>query len=373
MSTGRGAASSPVVEPAQAHVMRPDTNPATHLRLTAPPDIVTAIPALLGFYPAESLVLVSIGMADGPYVRFTLRIDLPPPGASAEVARDLVGIDALRESNEILVVVVGGGGPPGRRGRPPRAELVTAVAAQCERAGIPLRASVWVAEIAKGARWSCYGGCHCAGSLPDPACAPITAEMVADGKVIYADRAEVERLVMPGHEPTLARRSELIELYLDKMEREGRELPFGGAEGLALVTRWVDAAATELPPLTDEDVLSLGLALSDPLVRDVCLGLTFGSSAEPARRLWAALVKELPDPEVAEPAVLLAFSAVMRGDSAVATVALERAQLAWPGHHLSAMFLDALSSGASPAMLRATFAEGIADAEKALLNGGAGA
>lgn len=346
--------------------MRPDTTHSALLRLTGPQDLITAIPALLGFHPTDSLVAVSIGRDGGDYIRFTMRVDLPSDSDAAAAAGEVLQTDAIRDSDELLFVVVGGGEPPGPDRAPPCAGLVAALVEECEQARIPVRAVVWVAGIAKDAPWSCYEACDCAGRLPDPASAPLAAEMVASGKVIYPDRAEIERLVGPGHGPTLARRSELINSYLEQVEREGWELPYAGVEGLALIERWVEAADGEQPRLSDRDVLSLCLALSDPVVRDACLGFAFGNRADAAQRLWAALMRELPDPEVAEPAVLFAFGAVVLGDSALATVALERAQRAWPGHYLSGMFLDALCSGVSPGELSGMFAQGIADAEKAL-------
>ena len=62
---------------------------------------------------------------------------------------------------------------------------------------------------------------------------------------------------------------------------------------------------------------------------------TSGPAAAAAEQLWAALVRELPDPEAAEPAALLAVSALLRGDGALANVALDRAEQAWPGHRLT--------------------------------------
>jgi hypothetical protein len=65
-----------------------------------------------------------------------------------------------------------------------------------------------------------------------------------------------------------------------------------------------------------------------------------------------------PDPEAAEAAVLLAHCALMRGDGALACVALRRAQQAWPGHRLSALLQAALDSGTNPAELRTWFLDG---------------
>ena len=82
-------------------------------------------------------------------------------------------------------------------------------------------------------------------------------------------------------------------------------------------------------------MVELACALGDPDVRDAALLRNLGGAAAAAEQLWTALVRETPDPEAAEPAVLLAVSALLRGDGALANVALERAELAWPGHRLA--------------------------------------
>ncbi len=70
-----------------------------------------------------------------------------------------------------------------------------------------------------------------------------------------------------------------------------------------------------------------------------------------AEQLWAALARETPAPEAAEPAALLAVSALLRGDGALANVALDRAAEAWPGHLLSRQLRAVASSGLAPGEL----------------------
>lgn len=53
------------------------TPPEALLRVRSVSDLIEVIPALLGFHPVESLVLVVL---DGERVRLTARVDLPPPG-----------------------------------------------------------------------------------------------------------------------------------------------------------------------------------------------------------------------------------------------------------------------------------------------------
>jgi hypothetical protein len=72
-----------------------------------------------------------------------------------------------------------------------------------------------------------------------------------------------------------------------------------------------------------------------------------------AEQLWAALARETPDPEAAEPAALLAVSALLRGDGALANVALDRAERAWPGHRLTRLLRVAAEGGLRPSEVRA--------------------
>jgi uncharacterized protein DUF4192 len=357
--------------------------------LRAPEDLVAAVPYLLGFHPADSLVLVSTRTAGQPGVEFTLRVDLPPPELVTEMARELAGVVLAQRCDELLLVVVGGAapwattgsgpGPGSRRGSrsaarsgrgrvpeqrrrpapgPPRAEVVAEVSRACAEVGVLARAAIWVAGFVAGTPWRCYGPCGCVGALPDPACSPVATASVLAGQVTYADRAELERVVAPAAEPVLRRRAELLTQRLDELSDGGDPSPPATAELVAALEHWIDIASAGPPQLADEDVVRLCLALGDPLVRDAAFGSAYDARAEGAERLWTALVTGSPDPEAAEPAVLLAHSALIRGDGALAGIALARAQQAWPGHRLSAMIRSALDAGLGPDQLRDWFVDG---------------
>jgi hypothetical protein len=135
---------------------------------------------------------------------------------------------------------------------------------------------------------------------------------------------------------------------------------------LAAVRTALDDAAAGRLALEDEDVVRLGLALGDLRVRDRCLEWTVDAvgdepQAAALEQLWAALARETPDPESAEPATLLALAAFLRGNGGLANVALERAQRAWPGHRLSGLLATAIGAGLSPSRLRGVLREGEAD------------
>jgi hypothetical protein len=272
-----------------------------------------------------------------------------------------------------LFLAVIGGDPPLAGSGQPRPAVLDALASACAATGVRIRDVVWAAELTRGAAWRCYGGCGCSGTLPDPACSPLAAAVVAAGRVTYADRAELERLVAPADAEAVRRRAALLDRYLDAAADEaagqtGVEPP-GGMASVELLAHLIEVAAKHSPELADEDVVRLCLTLSDPLVRDAAFGFASSDQADGARRLWGALVTGAPDPEAAEPAVLLAHHALVAGEGALASVALERAQRAWPGHRLSAMVQAALAAGVDPEVLCAWLAKGAERAVELLCGG----
>jgi len=73
--------------------------------------------------------------------------------------------------------------------------------------------------------------------------------------------------------------------------------------------------------------------------------------AREAERLWLTLVQELPAPERAEAAVLLGYTAYLRGDGTFAGMALENALEAKPGHLLATLLATVLNRGFPPEQL----------------------
>jgi hypothetical protein len=155
----------------------------------------------------------------------------------------------------------------------------------------------------------------------------------------------------------LRRRERLLARAVDSWFDGGPAGGPGGPPDRNTATALVDAALADAAAgpvhLDDGRVLALAAALADPLVRDAALArcaTPAGSSG--AEQLWAALARETPDPEAAEPAALLAACALLRGDGALAGIALDRAERAWPGHRLTGLLRAALLAGIRPEQLR---------------------
>jgi hypothetical protein len=332
---------------------RPPDDPG--LTLGHPAELASAVPVLLGFHPRDSLVLVSIGGDDARLLGLTLRIDLPSRSATpAELAalREAV-VDSLVRDNPrgaAVLVFAPADGPvlPHRR-------LVDAVATELEERGVEVHSALWAESTAEGARWACYDPCGCGGVLPDPAGTEIAAESVLEGRVVHTSRTDLERLVAPPDPARVRRRERLLRAF----PGSATDALDTADDGLDAAVRAIDEAIADAGAgrllLDDTRVVALARALAAPVVRDEAMRRCLGRPARAAEQLWLALVRETPDPEAAEPAVLLAVSALQRGDGGLANIALDRAERAWPGHRLSRILRPLAAAGLPPKEVRDLF------------------
>ena len=83
----------------------------TRVRLSSPADVLAAVPHLLGFHPARSLVVIGAG---GPRGRIRLGFrydlpDLPDAGAARRIADHAVALLAERRATTVIAVGYGPG------------------------------------------------------------------------------------------------------------------------------------------------------------------------------------------------------------------------------------------------------------------------
>lgn len=322
------------------------------LRVRDAGGLVAALPVMLGFHPRESLVLVATGGESGRRLGLTLRVDLPPP-EHVEAMCATAAQTLLAASPAGAAVVVLSANAPGAAFGPPLARLAAAAVVALRERGVPTHTTVWAESTLGGSRWACYDGCGCGGRLPDAASTELAAAATVAGQVVYADREDLEEMVAAADPADLERRDRLLS---DAPRLEGT------AAGRALLGSVLAEAATGLLALDDEKVVGVAVALTDPMVRDMAQAACAGPDAAAAEHLWVALTRETPEPEAAEPAALLAVSALLRGDGALANVALDRAERAWPGHRFTATLRVAAEMAMSPDRLRECLWEGGAPA-----------
>lgn len=316
--------------------------PAGRIRLSSPSELIAAVPHLLGFHPHNSLVVLAL---HDKRLGLTMRADLVDTEHAPLLADQLLVPMARQQPTGVALVVIGDCPTPD--GDLPHRALVDAVDDVLTGGGLRVVHASWTAQTVHGAPWRCYDDSLCAGTVADPATSPLAAATVAAGAVTFSSREEMAELLAGEDAAALQRRAMLLNAADADHPMSSRLV----AQRLARLRQLHQAAAGDLA-LTDSLIAEVASALCDHRVRDACLPWCTGSGAVAAERLWLALVRATPAPERAEPAALLALTAYLRGDGALAGIALDAALQACPDHSLSGLLRAALDGGLPPEVLR---------------------
>ncbi|MFV8241261.1 DUF4192 domain-containing protein [Mycolicibacterium peregrinum] len=321
------------------------SSPEFDFHLNRPGALIAALPAVLGFVPHRSLVLVTIDRGElGCVMRADLADDM-----SGRVAH-LVDLAANAGADAVIAVVVDDHSRDclacDDRYRDLAAVLDEALAAD----GIELYAAHVVDKVAAGGFWHCADGCGAEGYVDDPGASPLAAAAVLDGRRLYGSRDELLRVIRP--DPVAAASMKRpLELAAQRPGRpDARPDDEVRGDVDAAMRAAVQLAEGDAPASTELARLAVGLA--DPRVRDTLYALAVGEGAEQAEALWALLARNLPDPWRAEALVLLAFSAYARGDGPLAGASLDAALDARPTHRMAGMLDTALQAGMRPESIR---------------------
>jgi hypothetical protein len=315
--------------------------------LNRPGALIAALPAVLGFVPENSLVLVSL---DGGELGSVMRVDL------SEGLVDRVGhlaeIAAAAAPEAAIAVIVDADGAHCPGCNEEHRHLCSVLAEALSQHEIELWAAHLVDRVAPGGRWHCVDGCGSGGAVDDPSASPLAAAAVLDGRRLYPRRADLQAVIAVDDPARSAELADAVRRHAAKRELAHRADPAGCGRrdvenAMAAASRF---AGGHTP--SGAELARLGCALSDVQVRDTLYALAVGESAGEAESLWALLARTLPPPWRVEALVLLAFSAYARGDGPLAGVSLEAALRCEPGHRMAGMLDTALQSGLKPEHIR---------------------
>jgi hypothetical protein len=326
------------------------------VRLRDPAELLAATPHLLGFRPSESVLLIAHLGADGRRLGRVMRGDLPPPEAARQQAAFVASAFPRDGDFGVTVIVVG------RRDGPehddpaqlPQAEFVSTLTELLAETGTPVLQAFWASEIRSGAPWACYAGDECGGVLPEVDYSELAAATASLGHVTYDSREAMADVLVAPDEAVVTRRSALLDEVYDEFGPPA-DTPESVGRGREVVRGALRQAAGGDLTLTDEQAVELAVALSVPRIRDACLALAVppeSAEAVAAERLWLALVRCLPAPERAEPAVLLGYSLYMRHEATFAGLALENALEAVPDHVLAKLLHQSIRACVPPVKMR---------------------
>jgi len=319
------------------------TSKLPDFHLNRPGVLIAALPAVLGFVPEKSLVLVTVDRGEMGCV---MRVDLSDE--LVDSLEHVADVAAAARPDSAIAVVIDEEGANCRMCNDEHRVLADQLTTALAERGIELLAAHVVDRVAAGGRWHCADGCGSAGSVDDPSASPMAMAAVLDGRRLYARRTELQQVI----EVIDPARTDALADLIEGRESDTAERPDDAARAdieaaVAAAARVADAAE-----LTDDELARLAWALTDLRVRDTLYALAVGENAGQAESLWAVLSRTLPEPWRVEALVLLAFSAYARGDGPLAGVSLEAALRGDPTHRMAAMLDTALQSGLRPEQIR---------------------
>jgi hypothetical protein len=311
--------------------------------LNRPGVLIAALPAVLGFVPEKSLVLVTVDRGEMGCV---MRVDLSDelPHSLAHIA----DVAAAAKPDSAIAVVIDEDGASCRMCNDEYRELADRLTTALANRGIELLAAHVVDRVAAGGRWHCADGCGNAGTVDDPSASPLAVAAVLDGRRLYARRAELQEVI----EVANSARADLLAEIIGDRKPDSAERPDEAARADIEATIAAAARVADAVELDDDELARLAWALTDLRVRDTLYALAVGENAAQAESLWALLSRTLPEPWRVEALVLLAFSAYARGDGPLAGVSLEAALRGDPTHRMAGMLDTALQSGLRPEKIR---------------------
>lgn len=313
-----------------------------HFPLDRPGKLIAALPAVLGFVPEKSLVLVTVERGE---LGCVMRADLCDDACDAVV--HMAAVAAASRPDGAIVVIVDAEGASCRMCNDDYRELTRVAADALTAHGIELRDAHVVNRIAAGGRWHRANGPG-GGDVEDPSSSPLAVAAVLDGRRLYASRDELLDVISATDPERSAGLSEVIE----RARHDGGSRPDAAARRDVELAMAAAADVAEGRIVTDDDVARLAWALTDPRVRDTLYALAVGRTGDQVEALWALLSRVLPDPWRVEALVLLAFSAYVRGDGPLAGVSLEAALRGDASHKMAQMLDQALQSGMRPEQIR---------------------
>lgn len=311
--------------------------------LNRPGVLIAALPAVLGFVPEKSLVLVTVDRGEMGCV---MRVDLSEelPHSLAHIA----DVAAAAKPDSAIAVLIDEDGATCRMCNDEYRELAEGLTTSLASRGIELLAAHVVDRVAAGGRWHCADGCGNAGTVDDPSASPLAVAAVLDGRRLYARRADLQEVI----EVIDPARADALADVIGDRKPDPAQRPDDAARADVEAAVAAAARVADGAELRDDELARLAWALTDLRVRDTLYALAVGENAGQAESLWAQLSRTLPEPWRVEALVLLAFSAYARGDGPLAGLSLEAALRCDPAHRMAGMLDTALQSGLRPEKIR---------------------
>lgn len=330
--------------------------------LDAAGQFLANIPAIVGFYPDEAVILLHLRPGDDGLDRVgvTMRLGLASLAADpAESGRTVIGPLRAQPAGTVLAVVVSQRGNASAE-LPLRAEIDTLASAITE-AGHRVREVFFVPEFREGSWWrSYYGRSGTAGIMPDPTASLVALASADSGVTIQPSRQAIEdlfRLASTDEQERIARATRIA-----AARQQGAPEPL--AKRIEAFDAAVAAAIGGELPSSDEEIANLVASFSSPLFRDSCVLPARGRHPERQRvQLLLHLYRLAPLPERREISAILAVGYYLLGEYLYAEIATR--QVTIPTSH-AVIVARNVQQAINPYSHRGSFAEYFRSARSAV-------
>ncbi|TLF54168.1 DUF4192 domain-containing protein [Nocardia cyriacigeorgica] len=329
-------------------------------RFFVPARLIASVPGALGYWPHRRLVLlmaVAPALDEKPQWVQSLFVTWPVDAPSATMLADARRLATNANASAVAALIVDdrlASADPGSRGSAGHRELVDALVEGFDAGAgpVPLIAVWGISDIVAGAEWFTLCGSPERGVIEDPLQDPATCERAERGQEVYPSREALVQSLAPDRELIEQIRQHTTTAADPDLPAPGyrRSPDHDAAEDHP---RQSLRAALELlscregRPLSSAQLARLADLIGDSSVRDCLFAVANTACAAAAEATWVLLVRGLTGPHRAHAAVLLAYSAAVRGDTVLASIAVGIALGANP-HHEIAVLLDAAIEVAIP-------------------------
>jgi len=318
------------------------SNPSGVLTARSPEDLLAVVRVVLGFEPADSAVMLTVGAHHPCHARIDLPDDHRDDAALGGLAEALLRPAAGHGARSAVLVLFTEDHRLARRAS-------RRVSRRFEAAGVPCVEAV----RAHGGRWYPLSG-HRSGSGPgavgvpyDVTAHPFVAAAVLEGRVIHGSREELAA-TLATDDAAVAR---LQAVRRDPGAACG-DTEAATEAGAGMDAAWVSTtvaghvAAGTLPD--PPEAARLLEAIAVPAVRDAAWAGARRSQARRHVELWSGLVRQSPDDLLPHAAAVLAFVAWLAGDGALAWCGVDRAREEDPDHSLAGLVSELLEGVVPP-------------------------
>lgn len=329
-----------------AHLVRPVPGGLPPvMRVHGPAALVQAVPYLIGFHPARSLVLV--GLHDGRLV-VTARLDLELGNGDDDLAHAL-RVLLNGGVTEVVALVYDGDADDGWMPR-----TLVRLGDLAEQGG----AGILDVLLVNSGRWRsmcCDDDACCPpeGRPIDEQTSEFAAAATFAGVVPHADRDALSAILEPAAPASRATLAPLIAAAAD-LRAGGSTGPPGRTERAVKRALFAAARASDArgqcAELTPADLARFAVGLAILAVRD-SLWMAVDAGRLDGRPLWADLARRLPCPYDAAPSFLFGWRSWRSGNGALAGIAARRAIESDPGYSAADLLLAAVNGGVDPRRL----------------------